>query len=158
MKYITKGLKIFLFMAFFSYYIVALALAYPWINTHIQPLKIFNLEKITQLKPNIYLSTYPTKKHLKNYQINLSLERVILLLNPSFPISRELVKKEEEVCKELGLELIIIPISYFSTNPMDFMLIKILLDEDPKVTLVHTYFYDNRLKLLENILKADEKI
>jgi len=157
MKYISKTLRIMLFITFFAYYVVAIALTYPWINENMQPLKIFNLEKFIQVKPGLYLSTYPTEKQLKSFQIDLALERVILLLNPSFPISRELLKKEEAVCKSLGIELIIIPISYFSTNPMDFMLIKILLDENPKITLVHTYFYDDRLNILENILHANEK-
>lgn len=157
-QYILKTSRIILFITFFAYYIVALALTYPWINAHVEPLKILDLEKIKQVTPLVYLSSYPTQKHLESYQIDISLQRVILLLNPNFPISRELVKQQEEICKTLGLELIIIPISFFSTDPMEFMLIKILLDENPKVTLVHSYFYDGRLNILENILHTDEDI
>ncbi len=153
MKNIFK--KIFTFFIFFlfsSYYIVAIALNFPWINEHLKPLDYFSLSKFKKISNNLYLSTYPNFYELKKYK-SMGIKEVITLLDPNFPISRELVKEERENCKKLKLKFIVLPISFFSKNMNDYMQIKNILKEDKQTTLINTYFFDSRIKIIEKIFK-----
>ena len=142
-----------LISTFFSYYFVAIALNFPWINEHFAPLRQFNLSYLEKLNDTLYLGTYPDSKSLKKYQHDFGLQRVITLLDPDFPLSRELIKEEKAECKRLGIELIIIPIPFFSKNPMDYVIVQDLLDEVSKVTLIHTYYDDGRMKIIKKIFQ-----
>jgi hypothetical protein len=144
--------KLFLISIFFSYYLVAIALNFPWINEHFKPLEHLYAVSFKKISPQLYLGNYPGEK-IRKYQNDLGLERVITLMDPDFPVSRELLKKEEEMCKRYGLELIVIPVSFFSRNPMDYMIIRDIVNENSGVTLIHTYYFDGRMQTLEKILK-----
>jgi hypothetical protein len=148
-----KVFKFFLISTFFSYYFVAVALNFPWINEHLNLLKHFNAQHLVSLNEEIYIGSYPDSKDLKKYKEKFGLERVVTLLDPNFPLSRELVREEKEQCEKLNLELIVIPISFFSQNPMDYVIIEDLLDEEKKVTLIHTYYMDQRLQILQKMLE-----
>jgi len=148
-----KLLKSLLISTFFSYYFVAIALNFPWINTHFSPLIQFNLVHYEKVNEQLYLGTYPDEKSLRRYQHDFGLQRVITLLDPDFPLSRELVQVERAECEKLGIELIIIPIPFLSQNPMDYVIVRDLLDEVNKVTLIHTYYFDGRMKLMKKLLQ-----
>jgi len=147
-----KFLKLLLISTFFSYYIVAIALNFPWINEHLNLLERFHADSLVRLSPQLYLGSYPGEK-VKKYKENLHVERIITLLDPNFPVSRELLKVEKEYCKKSGLELIVIPIPFLSRNPMDYIIVQDLVNENDKVTLIHTYYFDGRMQTLERILK-----
>jgi len=145
--------KFLLITTFFSYYFVAIALNFPWINEHLNPLAFTGERTLVQVSSETYLGNYPTVTNLEDYKKTKGIRRVITLMDPEFPISRELIKAEKKYCKTLGIEHIVIPIALFSKNPMDYMIIRDFLDEEKKKTLIHTYFYDDRLVMLEKILK-----
>jgi hypothetical protein len=147
-----KIFKLFLISIFFSYYFVAVALNFPWINEYFQPLEYLHAASFRKVSPQVYLGSYPGEK-IRKYQKDFGLERVVTLLDPDFPVSRELLKKEEEECQKYGLELIVIPVPFFSRNPMDYMIIRDIVSENNGVTLVHTYYFDGRMLTLEKILK-----
>jgi len=150
-----KKLLKFLFIAsFFSYYFVAVALNYPWINDKIDPISKLGQERLVKINDQLYLGTYPTEKKLRYYKNKLHIRRIVTLLDPSFPLSRELVKGEKAICKQLNLEYIIIPITYFSSSPMDYVLVKDLISGKPEHTYIHNYIFDKRLQILEHILKT----
>ena len=119
---LKKTFKFLLISTFFSYYFVAIALNYPWINEKFHILDHLNAVKLKQISKKIYLGTYPDYQRAKFYKKELKIEALITLLDPNFPGSREMVKNEKKICKSLGLELIIIPISLSSKNPMDYIL------------------------------------
>jgi hypothetical protein len=149
-----KIFKFFFIALFFSYYFVAIAVNYPWINEHIDPLEKLGQAKFITIDDYIYMGTYPTEKKLKYYKRVLHIQRVITLLDSDFPLSRELIRYERNICKNLGIEYIIIPISYFSSSPMDYMLIKNLISQKQTPTYIHNYIFDKRLQILEYILKT----
>lgn len=101
----------------------------------------------------LYLGTYPTEKNLKEYQIKYGLQRVITLLDPTFPVSRELVEEEKKQCALLGIELIVVPISFFSQQSTDYIIIPAILKDTKKITLIHTYYFDARMEFLRYFLK-----
>ena len=147
-----KIFKLFLIGTFFSYYIIAIALNYPWIDSKIKPLEFFYNTKIKEVKRGIYFGLYPDYKDLKYYKDSLNINQVVTILNPNFPFSRELVKAEEQNCKKLGLDFIIIPIESDSKSPMDFIIIQNFV-QNQKHTLINSYYFDKRMDMLEKILK-----
>jgi len=153
-----KLFKLFLISTFFSYYLVAVALNFPWINEHFDLLEKFNLKHSIQLNKNLYIGTYPDSEDLQKYQQELGVEQVITLLDPNFPLSKELIKTEKEQCKKLGIDLIIIPIPFFSKKLVDYMIIRNLLDEVGRVTYIHAYYFDDRMKLLKKVLQRYQSI
>jgi hypothetical protein len=148
-----KLFKFLLITTFFSYYFVAIALNFPLISNHLNLLGLTGDKALVHVSPETYLGKYPTVANLEDYKRTEGIKRVITLMDPEFPISRELVKSEKKYCKTLGIEYIVIPIALFSKNPMDYMIIRDFLDEEKKKTLIHAYFYDDRLLMLEKILK-----
>jgi len=123
-----------------------------WIDRAIRPLELFGVDKFIDIGNSIYLGTYPSKQRLKEYQRDLGLERVIVVLYPDMPLSRELTQMEKPILKELGIEYISIPIPYLSDAPERYEMIKDILNSNPKVTLIHAYMYDKRLERVEYIL------
>jgi protein tyrosine phosphatase (PTP) superfamily phosphohydrolase (DUF442 family) len=128
-------------------------LNYDKINENLEPIKKLDLYKFEKINEHIYLSTFPTDKDLELYYKKYHIKRVITLLNYKMFISKELLKREESTCKKLGIDLAYIPISYFNVNPMDASVIKFLLSNDKRPTLIHAYFFDKRMDMLEQTLK-----
>jgi len=154
MKFIRSIFRILLVTLFFSFYIISIAINFNHINNYIKPLETFHLKHLYKLDNSTYLSTFPRKSDLIKYKNKYHIQRIVTLLNYKMLISKELLREEEKNCKELGIELVYIPVSYFSTNPMDYTIIKVLLKEDPKTTLIHTYWFDHRMKMLQQLLQG----
>jgi hypothetical protein len=154
MKFIKSIFRILLVTLFFSFYIISIAINFNHINNYLNPLEKLHLKQVYRIDKLTYLSTFPTKNDLIQYKHKYHIQRVITVLNYKMLISKELLREEEKNCKELGLELVYIPVSYFSTNPMDYTLIKVLLKEDPKVTLIHAYWFDHRMQMLKELLQG----
>ena len=154
MKFIRSLFRILLVTLFFSFYIISIAINFNHINEYIKPLDVLHLKQIHKINDMVYLSTFPLEKDLIAYKKKYHIKRVIALLNHKMLISKELLRAEEKICKKLGLELVYVPVSYFSVNPMDYTLIKVLIKEDPKVTLVHAYWFDRRMKMLQQLLQG----
>jgi len=154
MKYIKTFFRILLIGTFFSFYIISFMINFANVNEYIKPIEVFGLKKEYRINKNLYLSTFPLKEDLIEYKQKYNVERIIAVLNYKMLISKELLKKEEEYCKELGIELIYVPISYFNPNLMDISLIKVLLKESSKTTLIHAYYYDKRMVYLQQALSV----
>jgi len=152
---IKRIFRYFWISLFFSFYIVAIAVNYNHINNFINPLEKLHLKKEYKIDNSTYLSTFPSREDLIRYKKKYHIQRVVALLNYKRIISKSLLKDEEKVCKELGIELVYIPVSLFSKNPMDYNLVKVLLKEYPKVTLIHSYWFDNRMEMIKKILSAN---
>jgi hypothetical protein len=147
-----KFFKFFLYAIFFSYYFVAIALNFPRINAYLNPLEILHLSHVVKKDDTLFLGTYPNATILETYKNKYHVERIITMLDPDFPISRELIKEEKKLCKEMGIELIIIPIGFYSKNLMDYIIVRDILDDIPKITLIHNYYFDARMKLTRRLL------
>ena len=152
-----KYFRYLLIFSFFSYYIIMILSSAGWIDKTIRPLEILSIEKLVKIDDTTYLGTYPSKQRLEEYKKSIGLERVIVLLYSNVPVSRELIQMEKPRLKELDIEFVSVPISYFSDNLRDYELINMMLRSDSKVTLIHTYLYDERLKILENLLKLSRR-
>jgi len=149
----VKYLRVMLMSSFFVYYVIIVLSNFSWINDKIDPMKLFHLAKFIEAKRGVYLTTYPRYEDIVDYKNRYQIERVVSLLYPKFPISKELLREERIACKELGIEFISIPISYFSDDIMDYIQIKALVEDDNKTTMIHAYFYDERLDILDGILR-----
>jgi len=156
--------RYFLVSIFFAYYVIAIALHYPWFSENLDILHVFNFEKIVKINENMYISTYPNQNQLEIYKKKYSIYRVVVVLNPKIPFSRELVKEEQKACSVLNLQFISIPVSASSDKSIDFILIKNILDkfiEESKTNnegniLINAYTYDERIQTIERILKLEE--
>ena len=134
---------------FFSYYIIAIIVNFPWIDSKLKPLKILNIEKMIKIDNHTYLGTYPDKDDLKRYKKNLHIKNIIAMLNPHSIFYKRLIDKEIKSCSNLHIRYIIIPVS---NNPMDYMLVKDILHDLKGNTLIHRYYFDNKMKTIKNIL------
>jgi len=149
---LKKIFKFILVSSFFSYYLVAFALNYPAIDSKIKPLKLLDKEYLVELNSGVYLSTYPTYNDLKSLKSKYNIKRVVTLLNPNFPISRELVKAEKDNCKKLGIEFISPPIN-LDSNIMNLNIIKdFTLSKDN--ILINSYYYDKKMKIIKRVLST----
>ena len=155
MKFIKFITRTILILIFFSFYVIAIMLNYDKINEYIDPIKKIDAYRFEKINDHIYLSTFPTDEDLYLYKRKYKIKRVITLLNYRMFISKELLRHEEKMCKKLDIDLVYVPISYFDTNPMDTSVIKELLNNDKRPTLIHTYFFDKRIQILYQVLKRD---
>jgi hypothetical protein len=146
-----KIFKFLLISSFFSYYIIAIILNYPQIDAKLKPLNLLNLNYFKELN-GIYITTYPNFQDLKRYKKKYKIKKVITLLNPNLPLSRELVKNEKLNCKKLGIEFIAIPITLDATNLTNFNILKEIIGSNSGV-LINNYTYDTRLKIVEKLLQ-----
>jgi len=142
----------FIFLLFCSYYIIAIAVNFPWINGHIQPLTLFNAKKFTIVNKQIALSTYPTFNDLKNYK-QMGYKEIVTILDPLFPMSRELVKAEKKNCQKLGLKFMVLPIDFHTKSAMDYVLVRNMILNENKKTVINAYFFDKRIRILRNVMK-----
>lgn len=152
-NFIKKIARYTLIAMFFSFYVVAILINYKYIDHYIKPLELFDLKKEYKVDAN-YIATFPDKKELKEYKQRYHIQRVIALLDFKSPILKELLKEEKAVCKSLGIELIYVDISLLNPNPMDYNIVLRLLEEEPKKTLFHSYWFDKRMSMLKEILKV----
>ncbi len=148
-----KIFKFLLITLLFSYYFVAIALNFPWINAHLDPLTLLGKQKIVTVKQHVYLGTYPDAKRLKILKSKYGIEQVVVLLDPNFPLSRGLVRAEKKICRQAHIDFVIVPISYFSSNVMDYVIIKSIVEESDKPTYINAYTFDKRMRILKNVLK-----
>ncbi len=146
-----KIFRVLLIGSFFSYYIIAIILNYPQIDAKLKPLNILKLNHFKELD-GIYISTYPDFQDLKKYKERYKIKKVITLLNPNLPLSRELVKNEKSNCKKLGIEFIAIPITLDATNLTNFNILKEIIGSNNGI-LINNYTYDKRLKIVERLLQ-----
>ncbi len=148
-KFISKLIRFLLFLSFLSYFFVAILVNMARLELYIQPLRILHLEKVECNKNRtICIGSYPDKKLLETYHP----KTVISLLNPKLPFFRELIAREKEYCKTLGIDFVSIPISFFSNKTDTYNDLKDLLNTSgvKKPIYIHAYLLDHRLELLEH--------
>ncbi len=148
-KLLSKIFRFLLFISFMSYFIVAILVNMARIELHTHPLRLLNLEKVECNRDNtICIGSYPDKKLLQTYHP----KTVISILNPKIPFFRELTSREKEYCKELGIDFISIPISFFTNQTDTYYDLKDLLNTKgiKKPIYLHGYLLDHRLKTIEH--------
>ncbi len=134
---------------FFSYYLIAIIVNFPWLDSHIQVLKRLDIQKMIKIDNHTYLGTYPDKDDLKRYKKNLHIKNIIAVLNPHSIFYKRLIKQEKDICYTLKIKYIVIPID---DNPMNYILIRNIVHNLKGNTLIHRYFFDQKMKIIKNIL------
>ena len=145
------GIRLLLLSLFLSFYLIILAANADRIEEYFDPFERFK-PAVTQLDEGLYNGGYPNEKVLRTLKTEKGVQRVICLLDPHFPVSRELVANEQRNCEALGIEFVLVAAHDFSRYRDMLPVIREILSEQKKVTYIHDYFMSRRLKNLSAAL------
>lgn len=140
-------LRIILFVLFLSYYIVAIASNFSSIYNNIDFIRYFN-SNAQKINAITYTGSAPTIKDIIKLKKVYHIKRIISLLDPRFPISKELSKSEKQICKKNGIEFIQIPYAGSRKDSYKSMIIADIMQKYPKQTYIHGYSDDRGIGIM----------
>jgi len=150
------GVRLMLLALFLSFYLIMMAINVDRIEESFDPFEQFK-PTVRKLDEGLYLGGYPNEKTLLSLKKVQGVQRVICLLDPHFPVTRELVLNEQRNCQKLGIELVLVAAHDFSRSRDMLPVIGDILLEEKKVTYVHDYFMSKRLENLSVALSYGGK-
>jgi len=141
------GIRLILLSLFFSFYLIMIAINIDRIEEYLDPLASFKPD-IVKIEEGVYVGGYPNEKVLRVLKSEKGVDRVVSLLDPHFPVTRELVAHEKQNCELLGIEFISLPAQDFPRYRDMLPVIDEILKKGKKVTYIHSYFMSDRLEKL----------
>ena len=145
-----------LFFLFFSFYLIMFAVNADRIEEYFDPLRSFKSPPL-KVRDDLYVGSYPTDKELKRLHQEFGVEKVICLLDPRFPVSRELAANEKRNCHREGILFVSLVSRDFKRFSDMLPIISEIMDEDDKVTYINAYFFNRELEHLSAVLASDEE-
>jgi len=142
--------RLLLFLIFSSYLIVMVLVNLQRFEEWIAPLERLGwAHKVCDSSHHLCLGSYAHKRELLDNRITL----LISLLDPSLPLSRELVTAQKKLSKELGIRFVSLPMDSPLEDSESFKKLQNLIRQHPKDRIyINAYFYDERMKKLAKLL------
>ena len=139
-------------MIFLSYYIIAIAVNIDRIEKFIDPIDTLRLKKVESVY-HLYFGTFAHKEDLEQLKIT----KVISILNPSIPFSKELINYQRDICKELHIDFMNISVTAF--NHSTTTILSIINDDANKdqVIYINGYFFSQKLERLKRSIVMQHK-
>ncbi len=150
------SIRTVLFFLFFSFYMIMLVANADRIEEYFDPLRAFKSPPV-KVRDDLYVGSYPTAKELKKLHHELGVEKVICLLDPRFPVSRELVANEKRNCRKEGIIFVSLVARDFKRFRDMLPIISEIMDEDDKVTYINAYFFNRQVEHLSVVLASGEE-
>lgn len=150
------AIRFILLSLFFSFYLIMISANADRIEEYLNPLKYFK-PAVEKLNNGLYVGGYPNNKALLKLHKERGITRVISLLDPHFPLTRELVAYEKANCQAIGIEFVVVAAHDFTRYRDMLPVIEEILEEAPKVTYIHAYFMSKQLKTITAALSHDER-
>ena len=150
------GIRSVLLLLFFSFYLIMIAVNADRIEENFDPLRAFKSPPV-KVRDDLYVGSYPTATELKRLHQEFGVEKVICLLDPRFPVSRELVANEKRNCDKEGILFVSLVARDFKRINDMLPIISEIMDEDDKVTYINAYFLNRQVEHLSVVLASGEE-
>ena len=149
-------LRFVVFMLFFSFYLIMVVVNVDRIEDMFDPLAAWK-GSVQEVNSGLYIGAYPNAQELGGLQKRYGIKRVISLLDPRFPVSRELVAYEKRNCQKYGIEFVSLAQRDFKRYSNMVPIITEILDQKELPTYIHHYFINRRIKQLSGALSGGER-
>ncbi len=138
------AIRMLLFSLYMLFYFIMVSVNWSRVEEYIDPFSPFKTAPF-QVNSMLYSGSYLNNEGLTVLLKEKGVKRVICLLDPRFPLIRELVAYERENCKRLGITFISLPQRDFTRYSNMLPVVMEILDEEKEVTYIHTYFMNRWL-------------
>ncbi|WP_456431419.1 hypothetical protein [Nitratifractor sp.] len=148
----SKFLRTVLFVFFSFYYILIIVTSSAYFSEKIGLMRLFGGAHFERVTPTIYVGTYPEGEIWEKIKQN-KIRRIVSILNPIYPFSKELVAKERKLCKEKGIAFIDLP-GVRIDDPALFSEFLALVSEEEMPTYIHAYRYGDTIRAISRVLRS----
>lgn len=149
-------LRFVIFMLFFSFYLIMIAVNIDRIEDIFDPLSPWK-GAVEKVESGLYIGAYPNAQELQRLQKDYGVQRVISLLDPNFPVSRELLTYEKRNCKKYGIIFVSLSQHDLSDHRNMATVITEILAHKKVPTYIHYYFINRDIKQLSAALLYGER-